>query len=194
MNLLPEPRAAQTLCFLRHGATAANLAGLRCGSDLDLPLTPSGREQARTAAAALRRLNKPIGLIITSDLQRTQETAAILAETLSGIDIIVEPALRERRLGQWNLRSVQETQPWFEARCTPPEGESDDEFLERIARGIRRIKPHLPKRPLVVGSKGVARAMGELVGWPQRLSLDNGEIAEFELRDQPFLQTAWGEP
>ncbi|MBL8329512.1 MAG: histidine phosphatase family protein [Rubrivivax sp.] len=191
------PRAhapSRSLRFLRHGATSANLAGLRCGGDLDLPLTECGREQARAAAQSLIERTVPLGLIITSDLQRTRETARILAEALGGVPIVVCAELGERRLGEWNLRSIAQTQPWLEARCTPPGGESDGEFIDRIARGIRLIKPCLPDRPLLVGSKGVARAMGELVGWPRRLELDNGELAEFELNDLPFLETTWGAP
>jgi 2,3-bisphosphoglycerate-dependent phosphoglycerate mutase len=177
------------LRFLRHGATAANLAGLRCGGDLDLPLTAIGRQQAQQAAQLVKKLQLPIGLIVTSDLSRTRETAQIIASVLPGVPIVIE-----RRLGEWNLRPIAETQPWLAARCTPPGGESDDEFVDRIARGVRRIKLQLPLRPLLVGSKGVARAMGELVGWPHRLELDNGEIAEFDLASRPFLQTTWGAP
>lgn len=182
------------LRFLRHGATAANLAGLRCGGDLDIPLTSIGRQQAQRAAEAVQRLAVPVGLIITSDLKRTRETAEIIADVLQDVEILVQPELGERRLGEWNLRSIAETQPWLAARCTPPGGESDDEFIDRIARGVRRIKTFLPRRPLLVGSKGVARAMGELVGWPHRLELDNGQIAKFELASRPFLETTWGAP
>jgi 2,3-bisphosphoglycerate-dependent phosphoglycerate mutase len=194
MHALPENNLSLPLRFLRHGATAANLAGLRCGGDLDLPLTAMGRQQARNAAEALKRLRLPIGLIVTSDLSRTRETARIISEALPDVEIVIEPELAERRLGEWNLRPIAETQPWLAARCTPPGGESDDEFIDRIARGVRHIKLQLPRRPLLVGSKGVARAMGELVGWPHRLELDNGEIAEFELASRPFLQTTWGGP
>ena len=189
-----EPNDSLPVRFLRHGATAANLAGLRCGGDLDLPLTAIGRQQAQHAAQLVNKLQLPIGLIVTSDLSRTRETAQIIAAVLPGVPIVIEPELAERRLGEWNLRPIAETQPWLAARCTPPGGESDDEFVDRIARGVRRIKVQLPLRPLLVGSKGVARAMGELVGWPHRLELDNGEIAEFDLASRPFLQTTWGAP
>jgi probable phosphoglycerate mutase len=194
MHACQEPADRLPLRFMRHGATVANLAGLRCGGDLDLPLTQIGRRQAREAAQLLSRLALPIGLIVTSDLRRTRETADIIATSLPGVPVLIEPELAERRLGEWNLRSIAETQPWLTARCTPPGGESDAEFIDRIARGVRRIKTQLPMRPLLVGSKGVARAMGELVGWPHRLELENGEIAEFELASRPFLQTTWGTP
>ncbi len=169
------------LRFVRHGATSANVAGLRCGGDLDLPLTELGRAQAIEAAGRLAELRPPIGLIVTSPLLRTRETAAHISAALPGVPIVVEPDFAERRLGAWNLMPIAETQPWLEERRTPPGGESDDEFAERVARGLRRVKARLIERPLLVGSKGVARILGELLGWPERMALGNGVTAEFDL-------------
>lgn len=179
------------LRFVRHGATRANEAGLRCGGDLDLPLTPLGRAQAEQAARQIAALQPAVGLIVTSDLARTRETAAILAAALADTPILIETDFAERRLGEWNLRTIAETQPWFEARCTPPGGESDQQFIDRIAQALRRIKTRLPCRPLLVGSKGVARVMGELIGIPKRLELDNGAVTEFDFTEKPCLQTTW---
>ena len=179
------------LRFVRHGATAANLAGLRCGGDLDLPLTDLGRAQAVDCAQRLARLHPPIGLIVTSDLKRTRETAAFISAALPGVPVIVEADFAERMLGEWNLKSIATTQPWLEARCTPPGGESDDEFADRIARALRRVKTRLHELPLLVGSKGVARMLGELVGMPDRLELGNCVVTEFDLTDRPCLATTW---
>ena len=189
---IPSPHAMLPLRFVRHGATAPNMAGLRCGGDLDVPLTALGRQQAAAAARQVAQLEPPVGLIVTSDLVRTRETAAIIATALPGLPIIIEPGFAERSLGRWNLLSIEETQPWFEARCTPPGGESDEAFIERIARAVRGIKKQLAYRPLLVGSKGVARVMGELIGIEKRLELDNGVVAEFDFAERPCLQTAWG--
>ena len=189
---LPSPHAVLPLRFVRHGATAPNMAGLRCGGDLDVPLTAVGRQQAVVAARQVAQLEPPVGLIVTSDLVRTRETAAIIALALPGVPIIIEPGFAERSLGEWNLRPVDQTQAWFEARCTPPGGESDNEFIHRIARALRGIKQQLIYRPLLVGSKGVARVMGELIGIEHRLELENGAVAEFDFAQRPCLQTAWG--
>jgi probable phosphoglycerate mutase len=191
----PAPRRAGErlpLRFVRHGATAPNLAGLRCGGDLDVPLTDTGREQAHAAGRALARLQPPVGMIFTSSLKRNRETADIVASYLPGVPVAIEPAFGERRLGAWNLKPIAQTQPWLEARMTPPGGESDDEFLDRISRAVRGIKQQLDHRPLLVGSKGVARILGELVGLEGRLELDNGAIWEFDFAAHPCLETAWG--
>ena len=137
----PQDLRGLQLRFVRHGATAANLAGLRCGGDLDLPLTQAGREQAAAAAHLIARLDPPVGLIVSSDLQRTRETAAIIARALPGVPVIIEPAFAERSLGDWNLRPLDQTKASLEAGCTPPGGESNAEFTGRVTQALRRIKP-----------------------------------------------------
>jgi probable phosphoglycerate mutase len=193
--LPPVSRSVDTrlpLRFVRHGATAPNLAGLRCGGDLDVPLTAVGRRQAATVAEHIAGLDPPVKLIVTSDLKRNRETADIIARRLPGVTTLVQPAFSERRLGAWNLKPIAQTQPWFEARQTPPGGESDDEFTRRVADAVRQIKQQLAERPLLVGSKGVGRVLGELIGLAYRLELGNGEIWEFDFAERPCLETAWG--
>jgi probable phosphoglycerate mutase len=180
------------LRFVRHAATAPNLAGLRCGGDLDVPLTAVGRTQAAAVAERIARLDPPVKLIVTSDLKRNRETADIIASRLKNVTLLVQPAFSERRLGAWNLKPIADTQPWFEARMTPPGGESDDEFTRRVADAVRKIKRQLAERPLLVGSKGVGRVLGELIGLPERLELGNAEVWEFDFAERPCLETAWG--
>ncbi len=169
------------LYFVRHGATAANAAGLRCGGDLDLPLTDTGRRQALAAADQVCSLLPRPRLLISSDLKRTRETAAVLAAALGGVPVMVMPGFGERRLGDWNLRPIAETQACLEAGHTPPGGEGEADFVARIARAVADLAPHRAAHPLVVGSKGVARVLGLLAGLPQRLALDNAAFASFDL-------------
>lgn len=169
------------LRFVRHGATVANLARLRCGGDLDLPLTDQGRVQAAEAAERLARLEPRVGCIITSDLQRTRETAEIIARALPGRRVRVEAGFAERHLGAWNLRPIDETQALLDARQTPPGGESNDDFLDRIDQAMRRIEHELVGAPVLVSSKGVARVLRELLNLPKGPGIANGGIAEFDL-------------
>jgi 2,3-bisphosphoglycerate-dependent phosphoglycerate mutase len=174
------PAACRSLSFVRHGATEPNLAGLRCGGDLDVPLTDTGRQQAADVARRLVAMGRPVGVIITSDLQRTRETARIVAQALPGVEVIVEPGFAERHLGTWNLRAIAETEVELMRGDTPPGGESTECFFDRIASAIETVLPLLDRRPLLVGSKGVARALGELLGQPAQ-GLANGALARFEL-------------
>lgn len=177
----PTSRTAPPLLFARHGATSANLAGLRCGGDLDLPLTDTGRQQAQALAQRVAALQPRIGLIITSPLLRTRETAAIVAAALGGIEQRVLPGWSERRLGEWNLRPIAKTQAALSAGLTPPGGESEAEFSARIRAALAALAPLREARPLVIGSKGVARILGQLAGLPQRLSLGNTELVSLAL-------------
>lgn len=181
-----------TLRYIRHGLTGPNLAHVRCGGDLDVPLIDQGREQAVEAARALAHLDPPIGLIISSDLRRTRETARIIAAELRTVEIQIVPAFAERRLGEWNLLGIEETQPWLDAGIDPPGGETGIEFTQRVARALYSVKPLLHLQPLLVGSKGVARVMGSMVGLPRRLDLGNAQIAEFKLAELSCLETTWG--
>lgn len=167
----------RTFYFVRHGETEHNARGVRCGGDLDIPLTVAGERQARVVVGALRGLG--IGVIVTSPLQRTRRTAEIIAASLGAPPIIIEPLFIERRLGEWNGRPVAETEPLIRAKQTPPGGESEAGFRDRIARALEALRPHLAKRPLVVSSKGVARMLDLLCGQSGRPPAGNAEVIEY---------------
>lgn len=182
---MPAARAAarSRLLIVRHGATAPNLAGLRCGGDIDPPLTDTGRRQFIDVARRLAARADRIDLIICSDLLRTRESAAILRNALGNVELRLVPEFRERRLGQWNLRSVAETEPMLAAGQTPPGGESRAAFARRVEAGLRQIAPALDRRVLLVASKGVGRVLRELAGEPLSTPMANAELLElsFEL-------------
>lgn len=169
------------MILVRHGATAPNLAGLRCGGDLDVPLTELGRRQAEHAALCIREFGTPVGVIVASHLQRTHETARIIGHVLGGVEVVIEPTFAERRLGAWNLRSVAETESDLAAGLTPQGGESNIDFVDRIGGAVDTLRPYLARRPLLVGSKGVARVLRELLGLPSRTGVANGEVMHFDL-------------
>ena len=124
--------------FVRHGQTTANRDRVRSGSERDPDLTPLGQAQALDVAFVLERHCVKPGLIITSSLARTVGTARILGKRL-GLETTVNPSLNERRLGDWNDRSVEETQPLFAQGLTPPGGESNTEFRNRILDAFRDL-------------------------------------------------------
>ena len=161
--------------FIRHGQTEANRDGVRSGGESDTHLTDLGREQARRAGTVLARLGVTPGLIVSSPLSRTVETAELLNAQL-GLEIRVESELLERRLGAWNGQSVEATQPLLAARETPPGGESDAEFRARVLAAFRRLAPLCERWPLIVSSSGVARILIEHSGRVGAPVLPNGGI------------------
>jgi phosphohistidine phosphatase len=73
--------------LLRHGDA-------RDGSpDAERPLTDKGREQARAAGAALKRLGVEIDACLTSPKVRAVDTAKLACEELGGVEPQLEPGL-----------------------------------------------------------------------------------------------------
>jgi probable phosphoglycerate mutase len=171
-----------TLYFVRHGVTEPNFRGFRCGGDLDLPLMDIGCDQAYLLAKQMEKMNLKIGVIIAGSLIRTRQTASIVSGVLGNVPIEVEPLVNERRLGQWNNRPIAETEDLLAARVTPPGGESEDEFTQRIALALEHMRPFLDRRPLLVSSKGVGRVLNGLLGGSGRMQVGNGEIVEFSVQ------------
>jgi broad specificity phosphatase PhoE len=85
--------------LVRHGQTDWNLAGRWQGQSPDAPpLNRVGRKQVLALCSKLKHL--PISAIYASDLVRSQQTAELLAAPL-GMQVILEPRLREMHLGDW---------------------------------------------------------------------------------------------
>lgn len=88
---------AGRLIVWRHGRTEWNSSG-RFQGQADVPLDELGREQARRAAAVLARMRP--ARIVSSDLARSRDTAAALAERC-GVAVELDPRLREIHVGSW---------------------------------------------------------------------------------------------
>lgn len=174
-----NPDQANTFYFVRHGATEPNLSGLRCGGDLNLPMTALGRNQALASALRIQALKIDIGVLICSRLRRTRQHAEIISGVLGGVPILIDPWLDERCIGDWNLQSVVATEPLLARGETPPGGESEQAFRTRVAEMFERFPILLPLHPLIVSSKAVARVLNLLLGGSGRLTLDNGELIRF---------------
>ncbi len=93
-----------TLMLIRHGETEWN-RDRRFQGHGDSPLTARGR--AETDALGRRLAATPFDLLISSDLGRTQETAAIIAGH-TGHAIQTDPRLRERHYGVLEGLNIQE--------------------------------------------------------------------------------------
>jgi phosphohistidine phosphatase len=75
------------LWLLRHGDAEDG------SPDAERPLTEKGREQARVAGAALKKLGVKIDACLTSPKARAAETARIACEQLGDVDPQLEPKL-----------------------------------------------------------------------------------------------------
>src|SRR5258708_5332734 len=87
-----------TLVLIRHGQSLWNLENRFTGW-VDVPLTDTGREEARRAAAVIRDLRFTVAY--TSALSRAQETLAIILDVLGQKPpVIRDQALNERHYGE----------------------------------------------------------------------------------------------
>jgi probable phosphoglycerate mutase len=177
--------AGATFYFVRHGVTEQNFKGLRCGGDVDVPLLDMGCDQAFLLGKQIAHMDLGIGVIVSSALVRTRQTAMLISAALGGAPIIEEPLFNERHLGAWNNRPIEETEDLIRRKVPPPGGETEEQFTERIRQAMGRLQPHLAKRPLVVSSKGVGRILNTILGGEERLLVSNGEVVEFSGIAQP---------
>jgi len=101
-TFLEAAPGACRMVLVRHGQSIPWVEGtdfpMKDGHG-DPPLSPRGEWQAVQVGERLR--HEPITAIYASTLQRTQQTAAPLAEHL-GLDIQIEPDIREVFLGDWD--------------------------------------------------------------------------------------------
>lgn len=73
-----DHKGLRKLVLIRHGQIDFNIKHLLPGQLPGIPLNETGREEARTTAAAIRKL--PLTALIASPLERTMETASIVNE------------------------------------------------------------------------------------------------------------------
>lgn len=148
--------------FLRHGLTDANVQKLLCGGDWDISLNSEGQSQAAKAARAYAKALADVRTICCSPLLRAQETAACFAKELQ-VPIVIVNDLKEQLLGQWERKPWQDVPEFFTGEKDPPQGESREQFDERLRRGL--LEASRQDGPLLLVSHGaVWFALHRLLG------------------------------
>ncbi|MFF9894446.1 bifunctional RNase H/acid phosphatase [Streptomyces longispororuber] len=136
-----------TFVLLRHGETPLTPEKRFSGSGgSDPSLSDIGREQAVRVAAALAARGT-VQAVVSSPLLRCQETARTVAARL-GLDVHLEPGLRETDFGAWEgltFAEVRERHPdeltaWLASpHVAPPGGESFAEVTSRVSAARDRL-------------------------------------------------------
>jgi 2,3-bisphosphoglycerate-dependent phosphoglycerate mutase len=139
-----------TLLLARHGETDWNRE-LRIQGSSDIALNALGREQAQALAWELAGVE--LDAIYASDLVRARETAAAVA-TGHGLDVRVDPRLRERSFGSWEGLTREDIAAF--PTGSRHDGESDDEVRARVLAAIDDIAAAHPGRQVLVVSHGGA--------------------------------------
>lgn len=152
-----------TLYLVRHGAIALPIKRCFVGQ-IDVPMSEEGVSQAQALCKWLEQVR--FARIISSDLQRAQRTAEMIASDMDcGVEI--DRGLREINLGEWDGLSFSEVQQRFpvefDARgrnienWRPPGGESFADCRARVMNALHSILQNTRGNVLVVAHAGVNR-------------------------------------
>jgi broad specificity phosphatase PhoE len=141
----------QRAILVRHGESVLSARGLASGRvDVPCPLSPRGVAQARGLARELAA--EEIDLCVTSELERTHETADI---ALAGREVqrIVLPELNDPLYGRYDGGPLDAYLVWAlanDSAAEPPGGgEPRRAIVARYAAGFRKILER-PERVVLV--------------------------------------------
>lgn len=157
------------LLLVRHGQSEWN-ASRRLQGQADIALSDLGRAQARRLRPVIEALACP--LVMTSDLTRATETAALI-----GANARSAPGLREIDVGDWTgaaiadlvARQPQDYAAWRAGEFAPAGGELWADFRARAVAVIEAARQASPAALLAVCHGGVIRALLEhYLGLPPR--------------------------
>ncbi|KAL6993710.1 phosphoglycerate mutase (2,3-diphosphoglycerate-independent) [Sarracenia purpurea var. burkii] len=166
-----DESAYAEIIVIRHGETDWN-ASKRLQGQLDVELNDVGRKQAAAVAHRLSRERK-ISVVYSSDLKRALDTAETIASSFEGLQVIKDPDLRERHLGdlqglvhhEASKISPKAYRAFLSYRTDqeiPGGGESLDHLYDRCTSALERIgSKHRGERVVVVTHGGVIRALFE---------------------------------
>lgn len=149
------PAGSATLVLVRHGESRWNAAGVLQGQRCE-GLSSRGRTQAEALADYLGKAHGDAALIARSDIDRVAQTAAPTEERL-GLEVVLEPRLREIDLGAWSGRPRaevleahrEELMGWL--RCEDVRAGGDGETLSELRARVWAAMEDLSARLLAEG-------------------------------------------
>ncbi|MGX1807674.1 acid phosphatase [Nocardia sp. NPDC055321] len=141
------------LVLLRHGETEWSAARRHTGRT-DIPLTPTGEEQALAAGKLLEDLRLRDPLVLSSPRQRATRTAELAGLT----DVRIDDDLAEWDYGAYEgltTVEIQRTVPdWTVWTAAVPEGETAEQVGRRADRVLDSVLPELTRRDVVLVGHG----------------------------------------
>ncbi len=184
-----------TALLVRHGRTTANATGLLAGRAGGVTLDEIGREQAARAGARLAAV--PLAAVVSSPLERCQQTAQHILDRQAGTpDASVDLDLTECDYGRWQGRRLTELateELWPLVQSQPsavvfPDGESMAAMQARAVAAIRRHDAaveaeHGPEAVWVAVSHGdiiksiLADALGMHLDLFQRINVSPASVS-----------------
>jgi probable phosphomutase (TIGR03848 family) len=189
-----------TVLLVRHGLTEANGSGILAGWTAGVGLAEKGREQVATLNQRLADL--PVAAIISSPLERCQQTAAAIADGREGMIVDTDERLGECRYGDWegqSLKVLAKDPLWKVVQAHPsaarfPGGEALRDTQARAVQAIRDHNAALGDVTWVAVSHGdvikaiLADALGMHLDMFQRIQVDPASVSVIRYTDlRPFV-------
>ena len=191
-----------TVILLRHGRTTANTGGVLAGWTPGVQLDEKGTEQVRAVAERLTPV--PLAAVVSSPLERCQQTAAAVVDGRE-LSVQTDERLGEARYGDWTGRPIKELvkEPlWKVVQQHPsaavfpgPEGEGLAQTQARAVAAVREWNAKLgPEAVWLACSHGdvikavLADALALHLDGFQRIVVDPASISVVTYTDtRPFV-------
>ena len=136
-----------TLYLVRHGETVDNANQIMQGQTQG-ELNENGIRQAQEVSEAWK--DRPIDVVIASDLKRSIDTARIIAEP-HGLEVVTTPLLRERDWGGFTGRYI----PELKGEVWPDDIESEETLLLRARDFLLYLTATYPGKRVVAVGHGI---------------------------------------
>ncbi|WP_105146782.1 histidine phosphatase family protein [Streptococcus suis] len=199
------------LYFVRHGKTEWNMEGRFQGYSGDSALLPQALEEVDLLGKHLA--DHPFDAIYSSDLQRAEKTAQIIAQHNRHCQqVITNPQLREWNFGQLEGSKIEDFKSAYpdeffalkhQLTDFHPDlfgAESVEQVTQRFTDFILSLKDTAAETVLIVSHGAILTAsIHRLLGFPldqlrHRGGLDNASISILETTDfEHFTELAWND-
>ena len=165
------------LYLVRHGETVDNASQTMQGQTQG-ELNERGVLQARELSEEWS--DKAIDVVISSDLKRAIDTAAIIAAP-HGLEVVTTPLLRERDWGDFTGRYIPDlkNEPW------PDNVETLENLLSRAGEFITYVRETFPGKKVLAVGHGIINKAVQAVYYHKSMSevpkMSNAEVRELVL-------------
>lgn len=173
--------------MVRHGESTSNLAGTLSGSGDNPSLTELGRQQGLQTGENVKASERDIEAIISSPLDRAQQTAELIAQVIGFTgEIELLDLLKERDFGDASGKPKELAFKMLD-EGTAVGVESLEDFTARITELIEYLKKRKERHILLVGHAAVAEMFAALVDGVDPKDflgykhLGNAEILDLEI-------------
>ena len=166
-----------TLYLVRHGETVDNANQIMQGQTQG-QLNDNGIKQAQQFSDEWK--DKPIDVIIASDLKRSIDTAQIIAGP-HHLEVITTPLLRERDWGGFTGRFI----PDLKGEVWPDDIETLENLLSRAGEFIAYVKKTFPGKKVLAVGHGIINKAIQSVYYQKPMNeiqrMSNAEVRTLEL-------------